>query len=188
MIQSHQDYRSVCAGCAFWSEPGGKCGGVWYQIWIWLWSVFPHWITNNEPIANFLPGIRCCRVLRVFFSPSGCGGIWSSVSLKCIFISFLCEEGEQEDPFLILRDTDDPVPQRTSILPLFNTSKGACGTCRGCWVLPRSERGRKEEIFWAALPKAFLFRPKQHSELQIIFTFSKKLELPVCFPRALQSH
>lgn len=62
-------------------------------------------------------------------------------------------------------------------------------------MLPRSVPGIAvgrawggEESFWDVLPKAFLLRPKQHSELQVILAFSKTLELPVCFPRALQSH
>lgn len=116
---------------------------------------------------------------------SGLWWVWNVFSF-----AFLpkVELGEQEDPFLILGDTDDPVPQRTSMLPLFTRWKCSCGACRGSWILPRSVGWIKEESIWDAFPTAFLLRPKQRSELQIIFPFSKTLELPICFPRALRSH
>jgi len=58
--------------------------GLWYQICTWWWSVFPPEVTNNDPEANLLLGIRWSHARVVFCNPADRCSV-RSLSAKCIF-------------------------------------------------------------------------------------------------------
>lgn len=105
---------------------------------------------------------------------SGIWWVWSVFSF-----TFLCEVhlGQQEDPFLILGDTEI-----LSLLPLFNTSKGACGTCRGCWVLPRSVGEEKGKSFGLSFPKLFFSDLTNTVSSRLFSHFLKSWSFQSVFP------